>query len=85
MCAWLKLPLGKPNTERMVPGRPDHGYRRSHRRRPPITAADTSHHAPAEPRSFLLTRHGRRITVDMLRDVITRVARDNNLPHTPHQ
>ena len=38
------------------------------------------------PTDFLLTHHGRRVTVYHLREVITRVARDAGLPHiTPHQ
>ena len=35
---------------------------------------------------FLLTHHGQRVTVYLLRDVITQVAHDAGLPHiTPHQ
>ncbi|OCB25289.1 integrase, partial [Mycobacterium intracellulare subsp. yongonense] len=84
--AWLKVPLGKLNTERMVPlddqivAIVDRivSYRSPGR---PIP-----HPRTRRPTEFLLTHHGRRITVDTLRDVITRVARDNNLPHTtPHQ
>ena len=44
------------------------------------------HPRTGRPTEFLLTHHGRRVTVYQLRDVLTRVARDAGLPHTtPHQ
>jgi integrase len=44
------------------------------------------HPRTARPTDYLLTHHGRRLTVDHLRDVLTRVSTDAGLPHiTPHQ
>jgi len=84
--AWLKVPLGKLNTERMVPLDEETVTlidrivtHRSHGRPLP-------HPRTARPTDFLLTHHGRRLTVYQLRDVLTRVTRDAGLPHiTPHQ
>ena len=84
--AWLKVPLGKLDTERMVPLDEE-----------TVALIDriVAHRSPgrplphprtARPTEFLLTHHGRRVTVYQLRDVLTRVAHDAGLPHTtPHQ
>jgi integrase len=84
--AWLKVPLGKLATERMVPLDEE-----------TVALVDRicTHRSPGRPlrhprtgrpTEFLLTHHGRRVTVYQLRDVLTRVARDAGLPHiTPHQ
>ncbi len=84
--AWLKVPLGKLNTERMVPLDEE-----------TVALIDriVAHRSPgrplphprtARPTDYLLTHHGRRLTVDHLRDVLTRVTRGAGLPHiTPHQ
>src|SRR4029077_14631229 len=84
--AWLKVPLGKLNTERMVPLDDE-----------TVAIIDriVAHRSPGRPlphprtgrpTEFLLTHHGQRVTVYMLRDVITQVAHDAGLPHTtPHQ
>ncbi len=84
--AWLKVPLGKLNTERVVPLDEE-----------TVALIDriVAHRSPgrplphprtARPTDFLLTHHGRRLTVDHLRDVLTRVTTDAGLPHiTPHQ
>jgi integrase len=84
--AWLKVPLGKLNTERMVPLDEE-----------TVALIDriVAHRSPGRPlphprttrpTDFLLTHHGRRLTVDHLRDVLTRVTADAGLPHiTPHQ
>jgi site-specific recombinase XerD len=41
---------------------------------------------PGGRRTFLLTHHGQRVTVYLLRDVLTRVCRQAAFPHaTPHQ
>ena len=84
--AWLKVPLGKLNTERMVPldeetvALIDRIVAHRSQGRP------LPHPRTARPTDFLLTHHGRRVTVYQLREVITRVARDAGLPHiTPHQ
>lgn len=84
--AWLKVPLGKLNTERMVPLDEETvalidrivAHRSSGRPLP--------HPRTGRPTDYLLTHHGRRLTVDHLRDVLTRVTTDGGLPHiTPHQ
>jgi integrase len=84
--AWLKVPLGKLNTERMVPLDEE-----------TVALIDriVAHRSPgrplphprtARPTDYLLTHHGRRLTVDHLRDVLTRVTTAAGLPHiTPHQ
>lgn len=84
--AWLKVPLGKLNTERMVPLDEE-----------TVALIDriVAHRSPGRPlphprttrpTDFLLTHHGRRLTVGHLRDVLTRVTADAGLPHiTPHQ
>jgi len=84
--AWLKVPLGKLNTERMVPLDEE-----------TVALIDriVAHRSPGRPlphprtgrpTDYLLTHHGRRLTVDHLRDVLTRVTTDAGLPHiTPHQ
>ncbi|MDT5047451.1 MAG: hypothetical protein QOG75_3325 [Mycobacterium sp.] len=84
--AWLKVPLGKLNTERMVP-LDDETVALIDRivaHRSPGRALP--HPRTARPTDFLFTHHGRRLTVYQLRDVMTRVTRDSGLPHTtPHQ
>ena len=84
--AWLKVPLGKLNTERMVPLDEE-----------TVALIDriVAHRSPgrplphprtARPTDYLLTHHGRRLTGDHLRDVLNRVTTDAGLPHiTPHQ
>jgi integrase len=84
--AWLKVPLGKLNSERMVP-LDDETVALVDR----IVAHRSPGRALPHPRTgqltdFLLTHYGRRVTVYHLREVITRVAHDAGLPHTtPHQ
>jgi integrase len=84
--AWLKVPLGKLNTERMVPldeetvGLIDRIVAHRSPGRP------LPHPRTARPTDYLFTHHGRRLTVDHLRDVLARVTTDAGLPHiTPHQ
>ena len=84
--AWLKVPLGKLDTERMVPLDEE-----------TVTVIDriTAHRSPGRPlphprtgrlTEFLLTHHGKRVTVWALRDLLARVVADAGLPHTtPHQ
>jgi integrase len=84
--AWLKVPLGKLNSERMVPLDEETValIDRIVVHRSPGRALP--HPRTGQPTDFLLTHHGRRVTVHQLRDVITRVARDADLPHiTPQQ
>jgi integrase len=84
--AWLKVPLGKLDTERMVPLDEE-----------TVTLVDriAAHRSPGRPlphprtgrpTDFLLTHHGRRVSVHYLRDLLTRVCEQAGLPHTtPHQ
>jgi integrase len=84
--AWLKVPLGKLATERMVPLDEETValIDRICTHRSP--GRPLPHPRTARPTEFLLTHHGRRVTVHQLRGVLTRVARDAGLPHTtPHQ
>jgi integrase len=84
--AWLKVPLGKLDTERMVPLDED-----------TVELVDriAEHRCPARPLphprtgklvEFLLTHQGRRISGDVLRDELSRAAAEAGLPAaTPHQ
>ena len=84
--AWLKVPLGKLDTERMVPLDDDILD---------IVDRIVAHRSPGRPLrhprtgqlvEFLLTHQGRRVSVDVLRDELTRAAADAGLEHvTPHQ
>lgn len=84
--AWLKVPLGKLNTERMVPLDEETValIDRIVAQRSP--GRPLPHPRTARPTDYLLTHHGRRLTVDHIRDVLNRVTTDAGLPHiTPHQ
>lgn len=84
--SWLKVPLGKLDTERMVPLDED-----------TLDLVDriVEHRSPGRPLphprtgklvEFLLTHQGRRVSVDTLRDELTRAATEAGLPSaTPHQ
>ena len=84
--AWLKVPLGKLDTERMVPLDDE-----------TVAVVDriVTHRSPGRPlphprtgrpTDFLLTHHGQRVSVYLLRDVLTRACEEAGLPHTtPHQ
>jgi integrase len=84
--AWLKVPLGKLDTERMVPIDDD-----------TLDLLDriVAHRSPGRPLphprtgklvEFLLTHQGRRISVDTLRNELTRAAADAGIGQaTPHQ
>ncbi|CAN5686488.1 hypothetical protein BH24ACT15_BH24ACT15_26850 [soil metagenome] len=84
--AWLKVPLGKLATERMVPLDDD-----------ALTLIDTlaevrspgsplPHPRHRRPVEFLLTRHGRRVSASWLRDELHRACATAGLdPVTPHQ
>ncbi len=84
--AWLKVPLGKLATERMVP-LDEETVALVDR----IAAARSPGRPLPHPRTgratdFLLTHHGQRVTVYGLRDMLTRVCAQAGLPHTtPHQ
>ena len=84
--SWLKIPLGKLATERMVPideeilDLIDHITEiRSHGRPMP-------HPRYRRPAQFLFTHHGRRLSQRAVRDELDRAARAAGLDHiTPHQ
>lgn len=84
--AWLKVPLGKLDSERMVPldddtvGLVDRIV--AHR----STGRPLPHPKSGRPVEFLLMHHGRRVSTDGLRDELARVAAAAGLGHvTPHQ
>jgi len=84
--AWLKVPLGKLDTERMVPLDDE-----------TLDLLDriAAHRSPGRPLrhprtgrmvEFLLTHQGRRVSKDVLRDELARAADQAGLgPVTPHQ
>jgi integrase len=84
--AWLKVPLGKLDTERMVP-LDDHAVAIVDR----IVAARSpgrplTHPRRCRPVEFLLTHHGRRLLPDGLRAELRRAAADAGIAKvTPHQ
>ena len=84
--AWLKVPLGKMDTERMVP-LDDETVTLIDR----ITATRSEGRALAHPRSgrpaqFLFTHHGRRLGQQALRLELDRAAQVAGIAHiTPHQ
>ncbi|MCA1677582.1 MAG: site-specific integrase [Actinobacteria bacterium] len=84
--AWLKVPLGKLASERMVP-LDDHAVAIIDR----IAAARSAGRPLPHPRDgrlvdFLLTHHGRRVTAYALRGTLQRAASSAGIgPVTPHQ
>jgi integrase len=84
--AWLKVPLGKLGTERMVPLDDE-----------TVALVDriVAHRSPGQPiphprtgkrAEFLLTHHGRRLSPEALRDELARAAKTAGTGHaTPHQ
>src|SRR5260370_4507146 len=84
--AWLKVPLGKLDSERMVPLDDDTVLlidRIAETRSPgrPLPHPKTRRMA-----EFLLTHHGKRISAAALRDELARAAKAAGLPKaTPHQ
>jgi integrase len=84
--AWLKVPLGKLDTERMVPlddETLDIVDRIVQNRSP---GRPLPHPRTGKLVEFLLTHQGRRVSVDTLRDELTRAAAEAGLPSaTPHQ
>jgi integrase len=83
--AWLKVPLGKLDTERMVP-LDDEAVTLidqivAHRSR----GAPIPHPRTGKRVEFLLTHHGRRLSPNALRDELTRAAEAAGIGHaTPH-
>ena len=84
--AWLKVPLGKLDSERMVP-LDEHAVAIVDR----IVAARSPgrplpHPRHGRPVEFLLTHHGRRLLPDAIRAELRRAAADAGIGHvTPHQ
>lgn len=84
--AWLKVPLGKLNTERMVPLDDE-----------TVSLVDriVAHRSPGRPLphprtgrliEFLLTHHGKRLSPEALRAELSRAAARAGIDHaTPHQ
>ena len=84
--AWLKVPLGKLDSERMVPldaetvALVDRIVAQRSPGRP------LPHPRTGRPVDFLLTHHGRRLSVNALRDELARTAAAAGLAHVvPHQ
>jgi integrase len=83
---WLKVPLGKLDTERMVPIDDEtlELVDRIVAHRSP--GKPLQHPRTGKPVEFLLTHQGRRVSVDVLRNDLTRAATDAGLKSvTPHQ
>lgn len=84
--SWLKVPLGKLDTERMVPIDPeilDLIDRITTTRSP---GRPIRHPRTGRPADFLFTAHGRRLGQGRLRHELNRAATTAGLPHiTPHQ
>jgi integrase len=84
--AWLKVPLGKLKTERMVPLDPD-----SLALLDRITATRSpgralTHPVTGKPAQFLFTHHGKRLAEGAVRAELDRAAASAGLGHlTPHQ
>ena len=81
--AWLKVPLGKLDTERMVPIDDETLERRPDRRSTARPAGRCRTPAPARLVEFLLTHQGRRISADTLRGELTRAAAGAGLQRSP--
>ena len=83
---WLKVPLGKLDTERMVPIDEETLAlvdRITENRSP---GRPLPHPRTGRPADFLLTHQGRRLSADTLRDELDRAAAQAGLPPvTPHQ
>ncbi len=84
--AWLKVPLGKLATERMVPLDEETVELLDQITLHRSPGRPVPHPRTARPTEYLLTRYGHRVSVNYLRDVLTRVCQAEGLPHTtPHQ
>jgi integrase len=84
--AWLKVPLGKLATERMVPLDEETLALTDRIAVTRSPGRPLPHPRTGRPTDFLLTHHGQRVSANLLRDVLTRVCDQAGLPHTtPHQ
>ena len=82
--AWLKVPLGKLATERMVPLDEQTVVPVDRICVHPSSGRPLPHPKTGRPTEFLLAHHGRWVSVYLLRDVLTRVTRNAGLPTPPH-
>ena len=84
--AWLKVPLGKLDSERMVPLDADTVALVDRIVEERSTARPLRHPKTGRAVEFLLVHHGRRVSPDGLRNELARAAAEAGLPHaTPHQ
>ncbi len=70
--AWLKVPLGKLDTERMVPLDEETVALIDQIAATRSPGRPLPHPRTGRPTEFLLTHHGQRVSVNLLRDVLTR-------------
>jgi integrase len=84
--SWLKIPLGKLQTERMVPLDEDVLQLIDHITRIRSHGRPMPHPRYRRPAQFLFTHHGRRLSQNAVRAELNRTACQAGLGHvTPHQ
>jgi integrase len=84
--SWLKIPLGKLETERMVPIDDDILELIDHITQIRSPGRPMPHPRYRRPAQFLFTHHGRRLSQRAVRDELDRAARAAGVDHvTPHQ
>lgn len=84
--SWLKVPLGKLDTERMVPIDPDILTLIDRITTTRSPGRPIRHPRTGRPADFLFTAHGHRLGQNRLRHELDRAAATAGLPHiTPHQ
>jgi integrase len=84
--SWLKVPLGKLETERMVPLDEDALVLLDRIAATRSPGRPIPHPRSGRPAQFLFTHHGKRLSQKALRDELDRAAKAAGLGHvTPHQ
>jgi len=84
--SWLKVPLGKLETERMVPLDEETVTLLDRIAATRSTGRPLPHPRTGRPAQFLFTHHGKRLGQGALRHELQRAAREAGLDHTtPHQ
>jgi integrase len=84
--SWLKIPLGKLDTERMVPIDEETLALLDRITTTRSTGRPINHPRTGRPAQFLFTHHGRRLSQTALRNELTRAAAAAGIAHvTPHQ
>jgi len=84
--SWLKIPLGKLETERIVPIDDDILHLIDHITELRSHGRPMPHPRYRRPAQFLFTHHGRRLSQRAVRDELDRAAQAAGLDHiTPHQ